>query len=58
MNEIICNHKKGVYGYIPTQIIPYLLDNLNDGNINAHIENIDKLKSLTEESNPVIFYYE
>ena len=35
-----------------------LLKNLEKGGINSHIEGADKLKTLTEDSNPIIIYYE
>lgn len=33
-------------------------DNIKRGGINSHIEGADKLRTLTDDSNPIIIYYE
>ena len=35
-----------------------LLKNIEKGGISSRIEGADKLKTLTEDSNPIIIYYE
>ncbi|UVO99573.1 hypothetical protein NXV86_06115 [Bacteroides sp. BFG-257] len=49
---------KGVYGYVKTDQIQFLLDFLHAGKVKANLDKIDDLRRLTEDSNPVIFYYE
>lgn len=49
---------KGVYGYVKTDQIQFLLDFLHTGKVHSDLDKINELKKLTEDSNPVIFYYE
>jgi len=57
-SSFICNDEKGVYAYLSTKMIPFFIENVINGNLSSDIRNIEKLKMLTSESNPIIFYYE
>lgn len=48
----------GVYGYVKTSRIPLLLELIHSGRVNPNLDKLDQLKKLSEDSNPVIFYYE
>jgi hypothetical protein len=39
-------------------LIQLIRKNVDDDNFNPDLDKLDQLKQLSEESNPVIFYYE
>jgi hypothetical protein len=50
--------EEGAYEWINPLYMPDLLDKIQQGALVPDLENEDQLLTLTEESNPVIFYYE
>lgn len=49
---------KGVYSCLETRSIPRFLEIVYSDGLNPSIDKIDELKAISEESNPIIFYYE
>jgi len=52
-----CADNNGDYYSLSTEILPQMLKSIENNEI-LNIENIEKLKTLNEDSNPVLFYYE
>jgi hypothetical protein len=52
-----CTDNNGVYYSLSTEVLPRMLESIEKNEIKGN-DNIQILKILTEDSNPVIFYYE
>lgn len=55
-----CSDEKGVYAYMNVDEVPLFVDYHNTGKVKiiSNEQEDDYLKELTEESNPILFYYE
>jgi hypothetical protein len=53
-----CFDSRGAYECINTLFLPEFIKQIRDGNLLPDLKNMDKLLELTEDSNPVIFFYE
>lgn len=49
---------KGVYYYMRPEYIPKFQQYAKDGILNPDIENLDRLKTLSEDANPFILFFE
>jgi hypothetical protein len=58
IDNIACADQKGIYGYIDSEMLPYLLEQREKANINTDLKEKNRLIEIEEDSNPVIFYYE
>lgn len=58
MTSFLMSDTGGVYYQVDTEVLSNLKSCLNDGVLSDRIKNKDVLKSITEDSNPIILYYE
>ncbi len=56
--DLCYSDKGGVISVLKTDFIPYFIDNIvSKGILNPHIDKYDKLTSINETSNPVLFFH-
>jgi len=53
-----CSDSHGVYYYFNTDHISWIKEAAKNGTLNQELDKLEELKSLDEDANPVIFYYE
>jgi hypothetical protein len=53
-----CADSDGLYGYISVNRMNWFLEQINNECLNPNLDKLEELKSLSEDANPVIFYYE
>lgn len=58
MTSFLMSDTGGVYYQVDTEVLPNLKSCLNDGVLSDRIKNKGVLKYITEDSNPIILYYE
>ncbi|MDL2244589.1 6-bladed beta-propeller [Parabacteroides sp. OttesenSCG-928-J18] len=58
LEKIGCADKNGVYGYISSYAIPIFKNFITDGYVNKNIKNYEALENISEDSNPILIYYE
>lgn len=56
LQNIGCSYENKIYGYVDNQQIPMFLDGIPY--LVPDLDKIDKIRTLTPDSNPIIFYYE
>lgn len=49
---------KGVYSYLESEEISRFIEITEAGGINPKLDKLDELKKISEDSNPILFYYE
>ena len=57
-SRFIFSDMNGVYVFFNSYFISNFIEHIKKGQFVNGLENVDNLVKLTEESNPVIFYYE
>ena len=55
--NLITYDEKGVYGCLDMYTMPLFLSLVRSGQVNESLDRILELKNLTENSNPLVFYY-
>ena len=58
MTSFLMSDEGGVYYQVDTEVLPQLKSCLNDGFLSDRIRNKEVLRQITEDSNPIILYYE
>ena len=58
MTSFLMSDTGGVYYQVDMEVLPNLKSCLNDGVLSDRIKNKGVLKYITEDSNPIILYYE
>lgn len=58
MTSFLMSDDGGVYYQVNTEALPQLKSCLNDGFLSDRIRNKEVLRQITEDSNPIILYYE
>jgi len=58
LQTIACSDSNGVYAYTPTRSIKFIIELSNSNQLAKDLDKKDELMKLTEDSNPVVFYYE
>ncbi|MDR1882066.1 MAG: 6-bladed beta-propeller [Prevotella sp.] len=56
--DFIYSDKDGVYGYVDTHYMEEFIRHVHEDKLNPDNAQVEKLMKLTEDSNPVLFYYE
>jgi hypothetical protein len=56
--DFICSDKDGIYGYVDTYFMEKFIRHVHEGKLNLDNVQVEKLMKLTEDSNPILFYYE
>ena len=58
MTSFLMSDEGGVYYQVDAEVLPQLKSWLNDGFLSDRIRNKEVLRQITEDSNPIILYYE
>lgn len=58
MTSFLMSDADGVYYQVNTEVLPHLKSCLDGGFLSDRIKNKDVLQQITEDSNPIILYYE
>jgi hypothetical protein len=58
VSRFISSDRKGIYSVVGGDNINILIDIASHNGLNDNLDRLDELKQLTEDSNPVLFYYE
>jgi hypothetical protein len=56
--DFIYSDKDGIYGYVDMHFMEEFIRFVHEGKLNLDNIQVEKLMKLTEDSNPVLFYYE
>ncbi|GAB6008819.1 6-bladed beta-propeller [Dysgonomonas reticulitermitis] len=56
--DFIYSDKDGIYGYVDMHFMEEFIRHVHEGKLNLDNIQVEKLMKLTEDSNPILFYYE